>query len=184
MLKFIKLPLNGAHLVELESFEDNRGIFARLFCQREFSVIDHQFEIVQINHSINFSAGALRGMHFQHRPMAEIKIVKCIKGAVFDVIVDLRKGSPTLLQYHAEQLTAANNRMIFIPEGFAHGFQTLEPNSELLYFHSQFYDKASEGAIRYNDPLVKIQWPMPVSEISDRDSNHAQLPTNFKGFTF
>lgn len=183
-MKFIELSLNGAYLIQPKEFRDNRGVFSRLFCKREFALIGHKKEVVQINHSVNFKAGTLRGMHFQKNPMAETKIVKCVKGSVFDVIVDLRQDSPTLLQWHAERLSVENMRMLYIPEGFAHGFQVLETNSELLYFHCEFYSPDSESAIRYDDPLVDIKWPMPISEISERDLSYPLLPETFNGFKF
>lgn len=183
-MQFKELPVSGAYLIELDPFRDNRGQFSRLFCQNELREIGHQNHAVQINHSVNYATGALRGMHFQHSPMAEIKMIKCIRGAVFDVIVDLRSDSPTLLNWHAVELNERNHTMIYIPKGCAHGFQTLEPNSELLYFHSQFYSTEHEGAIHHNDPLVNIRWPLPVSEISEKDAKHPFLEKSFSGFNF
>ena len=134
-----------------------------------------------MNHSVSYAKGTLRGMHFQHPPFREIKLVPCIAGTVMDVIVDIRQGSPTFLQWQAVELSAENNRMIYIPEGFAHGFQTLQDNSALIYHHTEFYTPGAEGGIRYDDPLVGIQWTLPVSIISQRDAGHPLLDHKFKG---
>lgn len=182
-MKFIQLPLRGAYVIEPEAFQDKRGTFVRLFCKDELKRIKNTREIVQINHSITVQKGAVRGMHYQRRPKAEIKIVKCLCGAIFDVIIDLRKGSPTFLKWYGEILSAENMRMLYIPEGFAHGFQTLESNSELLYFHTEFYSPRHEGGIRYDDPRVGIQWPLEVVEISERDMNHPLINDNFSGIS-
>jgi dTDP-4-dehydrorhamnose 3,5-epimerase len=125
--------------------------------------------------------GALRGLHFQYPPQAEIKIVKCVAGRVYDVIVDLRCDSPTFGQWHGEILSAQNMKMMYIPEGFAHGFQVLDENSELLYLHTQFYNPQCEGGVRYDDPMINILWPLKVTEISARDQNHPLLSKDFEG---
>lgn len=178
---FDPLPLNGAYTIAPEMNSDNRGAFGRLFCRKELKKVLPDFEIAQINLSVNKNTGTLRGLHFQHHPKAEIKIVKCIKGAVYDVIVDIRKSSPTFLKSHSIELTENNNKMIYIPKGFAHGFQVLKPDSQLLYFHSEYYSTGFEGALHYNDPQLAIDWPLQVSDISDRDLSHPQINTNFKG---
>lgn len=178
---FHELTLKGSYLIEVEPYKDQRGLFERLFCKEEFKEIKHIKDIVQVNHSVTFKKGAIRGMHFQYPPKAEIKIIKCIQGSVYDVMVDLRASSATFLQWHAEILSAENMKMIYIPEGFAHGFQTLEDNSELLYFHSDSYDKKYESGIRYNDPKLNIKWLLEPAEISDRDKNHKLLDANFTG---
>lgn len=180
-MKFIKTHLKGAFIIEPEPFEDQRGMFARIFCENEFAQIGHSKKIVQINYSISKKKGAVRGMHYQKPPMAEIKMVRCIRGYVYDFIIDLRRRSGTLLKWHGETLSSENRRMIYIPEGFAHGFQTLEENCELLYFHTEFYSPDCEGAIRFDDPKIGIKWPLDVTEISKRDRNHPLLPENYKG---
>ena len=180
-MKFTELTLKGAYVAELEPFEDQRGMFSRIFCENEFKEISHSKKLVQINHSLTNKKGAVRGMHYQNPPMAEIKIVKCIRGAVFDVIIDFRRGSDTLLEWHGETLSIENKRMIYIPEGFAHGFQTLEKNCELLYFHTEFYSPEYEGAIRFDDPKIGIKWPLDITEISEKDKNHSLLYENFEG---
>ena len=160
---------------------DDRGLFARVFCQNELLNILHGKNIVQINHSLTKQKGAFRGMHSQYPPKAEIKIVKCLRGSVFDVIIDLRKGSPTFLKWHEEILSSENMKMMYIPEGFAHGFQTLEENCELLYLHTEFYSPKHEGGVRYNDPKVGIKWPLEVRDISERDKKHPLLAEDFQG---
>lgn len=178
---FTALPLAGAYTVDVQAFSDERGWFARVWCKNEFGEIGHTKEWVQMNHSVSYAKGTLRGMHFQHPPFREIKLVRCIAGAVMDVIVDIRQESPTFLQWQAVELSADNNRMIYIPEGFAHGFQTLQDNSALIYHHTEFYTPGAEGGIRYDDPLVGIRWTLPVSIISQRDVGHPLLGHKFKG---
>ena len=134
-----------------------------------------------MNHSFTTSKGTIRGMHYQLPPFREIKMVRCIVGAVFDVIIDIRKGSKTFLQWMGVELTAANKKMLYIPEGFAHGFQTLTDNCELLYHHSEFYNPGAESGIRHDDPLINISWPTPLTVISDRDRTHVLLNESFKG---
>ncbi len=180
-MRFASTTIEGLYLVESDLHTDPRGMFARLLCERELREIGHSRPIVQINHSRTVSPGALRGMHFQYPPYAEIKMVRCLRGAAFDVAVDLRKGSRSFLRWHGEILTAENMRMMYIPEGFAHGFQTLEPETELLYFHTAFYSPEHEGGVRHDDPAVGISWPMAVSEMSDRDRNHPLLGHGFDG---
>lgn len=156
-------------------------MFERIFCENEFKEISHSKNIVQINHSLTKDVGAVRGMHYQNPPMAEIKMVRCISGSVYDVIIDLRKGSETFLRWNGKILSSENKRMMYIPEGFAHGFQTQEPNCELFYFHTEFYNPDHESAVRFDDPRVGIKWPLDVTEISERDRNHPLLSENFKG---
>jgi len=180
-MKFTATPLAGAYLVDVQPFSDDRGWFARVYCKREFGQIGHEKEWVQMNHSVSYLKGTLRGMHFQHPPHREIKLVRCIAGAVVDVILDLRSDSPTFGQWFGAELSAANNRMLYIPEGFAHGFQTLEANSALLYHHTEYYTPGAEGGIRYDDPAFAIQWPLTVTVISERDAGHPFVDKNFKG---
>ena len=181
---FEQTPLKDAYVIELEQFEDKRGLFKRIFCEKEFKKISHSKKIVQINYSFTKDRGTLRGMHYQEPPMAEIKIVKCLKGSVYDVIVDLRKGSDTFLKWFGEKLSSGNRRMMYVPEGFAHGFQTLEFDCELLYFHTEFYSPDYERAVRFNDPKVNIKWPLDITEVSERDMSHTLLPENFEGVLF
>jgi len=176
-----KLPLEGAFVIEPEPFADDRGVFARVFCKQELQNILNGKNIVQINHSLTKQKGAIRGMHFQRPPKAEIKMVKCLRGSVFDVMIDLRQGSSTFLKWHGEVLSAENMKMMYVPEGFAHGFQTLEENSELLYFHTEFYSPEHEGRVRYNDPMINISWPLEITDVSERDQNHQLLSRDFKG---
>jgi dTDP-4-dehydrorhamnose 3,5-epimerase len=178
---FTPTPLSGAYLIELEPFTDERGWFARYFDKKEFGTIGFQGELVQLNHSVSNTTGTLRGMHFQHPPYREVKLVRCVSGAVFDVIADLREGSQTFLHTFAAELSAANRRMMYIPEGFAHGFQSLAPDSALLYHHSQYYTPGAEGGFRYDDPAFAIRWPLPVEVISERDRQHPYVNKNFKG---
>jgi dTDP-4-dehydrorhamnose 3,5-epimerase len=169
---FNQIPLKDAYVIEIEPHQDNRGYFERLICRNEMMGIGLTKEIVQINHSFSKQKGTLRGMHYQVPPFTETRIIKCIKGSVFDVAIDIRKESPTFLKWFGLELTEGNNRMLFIPEGFAHGFQTLKNNSELLYFHTGYYNPQAEAAINYSDPLLKIKFPLKVTEISDRDKSH------------
>ena len=171
-MKFIPTILNGSFTIQLDPINDERGWFARYFCKKEFSTIGHNKEWVQMNHSFSLKKGTLRGMHFQKPPYSEIKLVRCIQGSVFDVIIDLRKDSPTFLKWFGAELSAENKLMMYIPEGFAHGFQTLEDNSGLLYMHTAYYSPEAEDGLRYNDPQVNISWPIEISEISMRDTNH------------
>lgn len=140
-------------------------------------------QIAQINHSRTSRVGALRGMHFQHPPHAEMKLVRCLRGSVWDVAVDLRAGSPTFLEWHAEELTPDGGQMMVIPEGFAHGFQALEPESEMLYLHTEFYEPRSEGGLRHDDPRLGIAWPLAPQDVSERDLAHPLLDNQFTGVT-
>ena len=175
------IGIAGAMVVEGQAHTDHRGAFSRLFCERELAEVISDRHVVQINHSRTNTVGAVRGMHFQHPPHAEMKMVRCVRGRVWDVLVDLRAGSPTFLHWHAEELSPDTSRMLVIPEGCAHGFQVLEADSELLYLHTAFYTPPSEGALRYDDPLLAIPWPLPVTDLSERDKTHALLSNNFIG---
>ncbi|MBP6189165.1 MAG: dTDP-4-dehydrorhamnose 3,5-epimerase family protein [Azonexus sp.] len=175
------IGIAGALVVEGQPHTDHRGAFSRLFCERELAEVVGDRHVVQINHSRTHAVGAVRGMHFQHPPHAEMKMVRCVRGRVWDVLVDLRAGSPTFLHWHAEELSPDASRMLVIPEGCAHGFQVLEADSELLYLHTAFYTPPSEGALRYDDPLLAIPWPLPVTDLSERDKTHALLSNNFIG---
>lgn len=178
---FTETVLKGSFVIELEPFADERGWFARTYCKNEFSKIGHQKEWVQLNHSFTKQTGTIRGMHYQMQPFSEIKLVRCTAGAVYDVIIDIRKGSATFLQYVGVELSAANKKMVYIPEGFAHGFQALTDNCELIYHHSQFYTAGIEAGIRYDEPKINIKWPLQVTSISQRDNIHSLIDSNFKG---
>lgn len=180
-MKIIPTKIEGVNVVESSFIADHRGQFSRVFCEKELAPVLGPRKIVQINFSETRQIGALRGLHYQQAPYAEMKLIRCLKGRVLDVAVDLRANSPTLLQWHAEELFPASGRMMVIPEGCAHGFQVLEEDSQLLYMHTQFYEKSAEGGALYNDPLLAINWPLPVSDISERDMNHAPLTKDFKG---
>lgn len=180
-MKIIETLLSGVFVVQGVPETDHRGEFSRIYCGNELAEIMENRRIIQINHSRTHIVGGLRGLHFQYPPHAEMKLVRCIKGRVFDVAVDLREESPTFLKWHAEELTPENHFMIVIPEGCAHGFQTLAVNSELLYLHTACYEKSSEDGVRYDDPMIAITWPEPVTDISDRDKNHPWLNHSFQG---
>ena len=180
-MKFHPISLKDAYVIEPQPFQDKRGIFARIFCRKELEAINLTKNVVQINHSRTAKRATIRGIHYQRPPKAEIKIVKCIRGAVFDVIVDLRKKSPTLFRWHGELLSAENMKMIYVPEGFAHGFQTMEENTELLYLHTEFYSPEHEGGLRYDDPMLNISWPLETTEISQKDQEYPLLSTTFEG---
>ena len=180
-MTFSATTLDGSFIIEPVLFEDGRGWFARTFCKNEFAEIAHTKEWVQINHSFTNKKGSIRGMHYQNPPYSEIKLVRCISGAVYDVIIDLRKSSATYLQWLGIELSAKNKKMIYIPEGFAHGFQTLSDDAELIYHHSEFYVPGVEAGIRYDDPKVNIEWPLEVTMVSERDKEHPLLDDNFKG---
>lgn len=180
-MTFTETPLTGSFVIDLQVFSDDRGWFARTFCKDEFEKIGHHREWVQLNHSVTYKKGSVRGMHFQYPPHSEIKMVRCIAGAIYDVIIDLRKSSATFLQWFGVELSAANKKMLYIPEGFAHGFQTLTADCELIYHHTSFYAPGAEGGIRYDDKKISIGWKLPVTEISERDKNCAYLNESFTG---
>ena len=180
-MKVISTPLPGLKVVETTPFQDSRGAFSRWYCERDLAEIIGDRRIMQINHSRTVAAGAVRGLHFQKPPHSEMKLVRCIKGRAWDVAVDIRQGSPTYRKWHAEELTPENARMVAIPEGFAHGFQVLEPESELLYLHTAFYAPESEDGLRFNDPMLDISWPMPIADVSVRDQSHPLIDQAFVG---
>lgn len=178
---FTPTTLPGSFVVDIKPMEDERGWFSRYYCEEEFKKIGHDKEWVQLNHSVTHQKGTLRGMHYQLAPYREIKMVKCIIGAVYDVIIDLRQSSPNFLQWYGIELSAKNKRMLYIPEGFAHGFQCLTDDCQLIYHHTEYYRPNAEGGIRYNDPLINIQWPLPVAVLSPRDAQHPLITKNFEG---
>ncbi len=178
---FTPTILPGSYTIDLSPVSDSRGWFARTYCKNEFAQIGHTKEWVQINHSFTAAPGSIRGMHYQLPPFTEIKMLRCIAGAVYDVIVDIRKDSPTFLRWFGTELSSANKKMLYIPAGFAHGFQTLSADSELIYHHSELYTPGAEAGLRYNDPALGIQWPLPTRELSERDKQHPLLNANFTG---
>lgn len=169
---FTPTPLAGAFVITPDLIEDERGFFARTFCRREFEEHGLNPELVQCNISFNKKKGAVRGMHYQVPPHAEVKLVRCTAGAVCDVIIDLRHGTPTFKQWFAVELSAENHRQLYVPEGFAHGYQTLTNNAEVAYQVSGFYSPQSERGVRWNDPSFGIAWPLPVATISAKDAAH------------
>jgi len=174
-------PIAGVTVAETSRIGDQRGTFSRLFCAQELAPVLGDRQIVQINHSKTSQAGAVRGMHYQHAPQAEMKLVRCLKGRVWDVAVDLRKDSPSFLRWYAVELSVENELMMIIPEGCAHGFQVLEPESELLYLHTAFYAPELEAGVRYDDPQLGISWPLEVTDLSERDKAHPLLNERFCG---
>lgn len=180
-MKIERTAIAGVAIVQTTPLVDHRGVFQRIFCDRELEAVIDGRHIVQINHSKTTHVGSVRGMHFQRAPHAEMKLVRCLHGKVWDVAVDLRADSPTFLRWHAEELSFQNGRTLVIPEGCAHGFQVLEPESELLYLHTAHYEPEAEGAARYDDPRLGIRWPLPISEVSQRDQLHPLLSTEFRG---
>lgn len=166
---FRELELTGAYLIEPEPVVDERGFFVRTFCAREFEEHGIRFCVVQCSVSFNRRKGTLRGLHYQARPHEEAKLVRCTAGSAFDVIVDLRAGSPTYGKWTGIELSAANRRMLFVPEGLAHGFQALEDDTELFYQMSEYYHPESARAVRWDDPQIAIAWPMPAAVVSDGD---------------
>ena len=178
---FSETAIHGCYMIGCDPVEDERGIFFRSFDKKEFQEYGINKEFVQHNVSINKKKGTVRGMHFQHPPHAESKLVQCIAGSIFDVVVDLRKNSATFLKWIAVELSAARYNQVLIPECCAHGFQTLEDHSVLLYGHTNYYSKESERGIRADDPLLNITFPLPVSVISGRDKSQPFLDSNFKG---
>lgn len=169
-------------LIERKTIGDHRGFLTRIFCAEQLKGAGWEKPIVQINQTITKKRGTVRGMHFQNTPHAEMKLVSCLQGEVWDVAVDLRKNSPTFLKWHAEILSSKNCRSLLIPEGFAHGFQSLSDNCELLYLHTSPYVREAEAGIRPSDPYLGIPWLLDIYEISMRDTNHPLLNDKFMGF--
>jgi dTDP-4-dehydrorhamnose 3,5-epimerase len=169
---FTELQLKGAFLVEIEPRPDDRGLFARTYCEREFADHGLPTRFVQCNTSLNSLRGTLRGMHFQVEPRPEAKLVRCTQGAIFDVIVDLRRDSATFKKWYGVELTADNRKALFIPFDLAHGFQTLVEGSEVLYQMSEFYEQTLARGVRWNDPAFAIEWPLPSPILSNRDARY------------
>ncbi len=179
-MNFIETPLKGLYLIEPELIKDDRGFFTRIYCKKQFLTIGFEKDFVQFNHSFNIKKGTIRGLHYQKPPFAETKLIRCIEGGVFDVAVDLRKNSPTYLKSFGVELSSLNKLCILIPEGFAHGFQTLANDTSLLYHHSDFHSSNSEGGIRFDDPELNINWPLSVNNISTRDLSYTHINKNFE----
>ena len=180
-LTVIDLPIAGLKRVERQNLGDARGFLSRLFCAAELMDAGWRKPVAQINQTVTTQRGAVRGMHFQRLPRTEMKLVTCLRGTIFDVAIDLRKGSPTFLRWYAEELSSENRRALLIPEGFAHGFQAMSDNCELLYLHSAPYAADAEGGLSPRDPALAIAWPLAISELSDRDARHPPVGPNFEG---
>jgi dTDP-4-dehydrorhamnose 3,5-epimerase len=180
-MKIIGTPIDGVEIIETTPLSDQRGSFARWFCAKELAPVLNGRSIVQINHSRTAKKGSIRGMHYQKPPHGEMKFVRCIRGKVWDVALDLREGSPSFLQWQAVELTPENGLLLAIPERCAHGFQVIEPDSELLYLHTAYYEPSAEGGVHFADPLTMIQWPLPPADVSERDSSHPPLTHSFRG---
>ena len=183
-LKIRELALKGSYEIISKPFVDERGMFARFFCSNELKDILQGKKIVNVNFSQNINKGAIRGLHFQPQPYAEIKMPRCIKGKILDIIVDVRKDSPTFLKSISVELSAKNMKMLFVPEGFAHGFQSLENDSQIIYFTTQFFSSGTEMALNIKDPRLGIKLPIPITQMSDRDLKTPFInEQKFKGIT-
>ena len=178
-MKLIPTPLADAYLIDLDLIADRRGFFARVFCAEEFRQLGIVTQFAQINDAFSAAKGTLRGLHYQRTPSAEVKIVRCLQGAIWDVIVDLRPDSPTFGKWHGAELNADNRLMMYAPRGFAHGMLTLVDNSEVLYLVSDFYDPGRERGVRWNDPRFAIEWPISPTEISPKDANWPDFDPEF-----
>jgi dTDP-4-dehydrorhamnose 3,5-epimerase len=171
-MRFVPTTLQGVFAIELERLEDQRGFFARAWCQHEFKEHGLNPHVVQCNLSFNRKQGTVRGMHYQVEPYQETKLVRCARGAIFDVVIDLRRHSPTFMRWFGIELSADNRKMLYVPEGFAHGYQTLQDDSEVFYQVSEFYQPGSEAGIRWDDPAFGIEWPLEGTMISEKDRAH------------
>lgn len=180
-LTILDTPIEDLKVIQRQLINDSRGFLTRLFCAEELADAGWCKPVSQINHTFTEKRGTIRGMHFQRHPFAEIKLVTCLRGAIWDVAVDLRIGSPTYLDWHAEELSGANGRSLLIPEGFAHGFQTLSDNCELVYLHSNVHSPNFEAGVNIKDPELSIRWPLDISEISVRDSSFPMISIQFEG---
>jgi len=178
-----KTSIDGLMIVERQPIADSRGLFERMFCANELAAENIAFPVAQVNRTVTRSTGVVRGLHFQYSPHAETKLVSCIAGRVFDVAVDLRRGSSSFGRWHAEELSSGNSRSLLIPAGFAHGFQTLSSDCELLYLHSAAYAVEAEGGVHPCDPWIGIAWPLAITEVSQRDQSHPLLTSSFEGLT-
>ncbi|MDQ6707130.1 MAG: dTDP-4-dehydrorhamnose 3,5-epimerase [Acidobacteriota bacterium] len=169
-MKFLPTQLQGAYVIRHQRIEDDRGFFARSFCVKEFQERDLEHRFAQANISYNAAPGTLRGMHYQTAPSEEVKVVRCTRGKIFDVIIDLRKTSPTYGQWQGFELSESNRDMLYVPRGFAHGYQTLDPDTEIFYLVTEFYSPARERGVRWNDSAFDIAWPLPGPLVSPKDS--------------
>jgi dTDP-4-dehydrorhamnose 3,5-epimerase len=176
-----RTSLAGLTVLETLPVQDERGRFVRIFCEQDYGAIRPGLHWPQINLSQSSRMGTVRGMHFQHPPSAEAKLIRCLRGRVFDVTVDLRVGSPTFLRWHAVELSEDGPMQVFIPEGFAHGFQALTDDAQLLYLHTASWSREHEGRLRYNDPALAIDWPLPVTQVSDKDRDAPLIDDSFTG---
>lgn len=175
---------SGVYVVDTNVFKDHRGAFARWFDDKELGAVLHGQQIVNVNYSKTVHKGSIRGMHFQFPPDSETKLVRCIHGKILDVIVDIRKGSPTFLQHYCLELSEENMKLLVVPMGFAHGFQSLEDNSEIMYLVTNYYSPRNEGGLNPLDPILDINWPLNIADISDKDQNRALISNSFTGFVF
>ena len=173
--------LAGVHVIQRKPLGDSRGFLERIFCANELQPLMGERNIVQINHTLTSKRGTVRGMHFQHPPHAEVKLVSCLRGDVFDVALDLRDGSPTFLKWHGEVLSSTNHKTLLIPEGFAHGFQALTDDCEMLYLHTVAFERGSEAGLHPADPRLGIRWPLEIAELSPRDAGHPMVKSSFRG---
>jgi dTDP-4-dehydrorhamnose 3,5-epimerase len=180
-MKFHSTPLSGLMLVETSETQDGRGRFSRLFCEEEFAFIRADLHWTQINLSTTFHMGTVRGMHYQHPPATEAKLIRCLRGRVFDVAVDLRKDSATFLHWHGVELSEEGAAQFFIPEGFAHGFQALTDDAQLLYFHTAAWNRSLEAGLRHDDPALNIAWPLPITCLSEKDRQATLIDKHFVG---
>lgn len=180
-MKLVSTPLAGLHVLETEAIDDARGRFERLFCERDWAPLRAGLHFVQVNLSTTTHRGSVRGLHYQRAPAMEAKLIRCVRGHAFDVAVDLRADSPTFLRWHATELRADDPREVFIPEGFAHGFQALSDDVQLLYFHTVPWTPACEGGLRHDDPALAIEWPLAPTHVSPRDTAHPLIGTDYCG---
>ena len=173
--------LPGVYVLDRQPRTDERGWFERMFCTADLAEMLGPRSIAQVNRTLTRAKATVRGLHYQVPPFAEAKLVSCLRGAIFDVAVDIRRKSPTFLRWHAEMLTEENRRSLFVPEGFAHGFQTVADDCELLYFHTAAYDPAAERGLHPLDPRVAVAWPLPIGHLSERDAAYLELTSEFDG---
>ena len=178
---FHETPVHGVRLIELEKRGDARGFFARMFCENEFGAAGLETRFVQVNNSLTGKKGTLRGLHYQMEPAAEVKVVRCVKGALWDAVVDLRPDSPTCGKWFGAELSAENRNMMYVPRGFAHAFLTLTDDVEAIYLVSQFYSPQNERGVRWNDPHFGVQWPIEPAEISEKDAKWPDFDPEFHG---
>ena len=179
--KITDLPLEDLKLIERQHIGDHRGYFCRLFCAEEFLACGWNKPVAQINHTYSSKKGTIRGLHYQNSPHSEMKLVTCIKGKVWDVAVDLRANSHSFLKWHGQILSAENCHAMLIPEGFAHGFQSLSDDVELIYLHTEPYSAQAETGLRFDDEILDVKWPITITEISERDRTHSSLTSKFNG---